>query len=88
MLPGPPAPKPARGTPFREVVVNADRVLVAGDEVEPTWKELPLRLEEAAIARVLEAIAHQGHKCRYDKYDEFWTYEHPIVAAASKEADK
>ena len=25
---------------------------------------------------------------RYDKYDEFWTYEHPIVAAASKEADK
>ncbi|HEY5949734.1 MAG TPA: AAA family ATPase, partial [Kofleriaceae bacterium] len=88
LLPAPPPPKPARGTPFREVVVNADRVLVGGDEIEPTWKELPLRLEEAAITRLLEAIEHQGHACRYDKIDEFWVYEHPIGLNAAKEADK
>ena len=88
MLPSPPAAKPVRGTPFRDNVVNADRVLVGGDEIEPTWKELGLRLEEGAVTRVLEAIAHQGHHCRYDKLDEFWTYSHPIAAAASAEADK
>jgi ATP-dependent Clp protease ATP-binding subunit ClpC len=90
-LPGPPTPKPARGNPFREAVVNGDRVIVDGDEIEPPWNELARRLEEAAVARVLEAIAHQGHKCRYDKIDEFWTYASPLAAAAAavaKEADK
>jgi ATP-dependent Clp protease ATP-binding subunit ClpC len=81
VLPGPPTPKPARGTPFREVVVNADRVLVDGDEVEPSWADLARRLEEAAVARILEAIHHQGHKCRYDRLDGYWAYEHPLQAA-------
>ena len=86
-LPGPPTPKPPRGNPFREHVVNADRVLVDGEEIEPTWKELPQRLEEAAVARMLEAIEHQGHKCRYDKIDEFWTYTSPLGVAAAAKGD-
>ena len=85
-LPPPPAPKQARGAPMREVVVNADRVLVGGDEIEPAWGELPQRLEEAAVTRLLEALAHQGHGCRYDKLDSFWTYPAPAVPAA-EEAD-
>ncbi|HEY5923016.1 MAG TPA: hypothetical protein VIV11_15155, partial [Kofleriaceae bacterium] len=91
MLPGPPTPKPARGSPFRDQVVNADRVHVGGDEIEPGYKELAQRLEEAAVTRLLEAIEHQGHGCRYDKLDEFWVYENPIAAAidaAAKVADK
>ena len=87
-LPGPPTPQPARGTPFREVVVNADRVLVGGDEIEPPWSELALRLEEAAVTRVLEAIEHQGHNCNYDKLDEFWVYANPLAASAAPEADQ
>jgi ATP-dependent Clp protease ATP-binding subunit ClpC len=81
-LPGPPAPRVARGTPFREIVTNADRVLVDGEEIEPPWSELAQRLEEAAVARVLEAITHAGHKCRYDKLDEFWRWESERPAAA------
>jgi ATP-dependent Clp protease ATP-binding subunit ClpC len=72
---GPPTPVPARGSAFRDHVVNAERIHVNGDEIEPGWTNLAPRLEEAAIARLLEAIAHHGHKCRYDKLDEFWTYE-------------
>jgi ATP-dependent Clp protease ATP-binding subunit ClpC len=88
LLPAPPTPKPARGTPFRENVVNGDRVLVGGDEIEPPWTELPRRLEEAAVTRLLEALAHQGHKCRYDKIDEFWIYEHPIGLAAKTQGEQ
>jgi ATP-dependent Clp protease ATP-binding subunit ClpC len=85
VLPGPPTPKVARGAPFREIVTNADRVLVGGDEIEPTWAELAGRLEEAAVTRILEAIEHQGHNCRYDKLDEYWMYEHPLRAATNPE---
>jgi hypothetical protein len=80
-LPGPPTPRPARGAPFREVVANADRVLVGGDEIEPPWSELARRLEEAAVTRVLEAMAHQGHRCRHDKLDQFWIFEQPLAKA-------
>src|SRR5690606_36004280 len=85
-LPAPPPPKQARGAPMREVVVNADRVLVGSDEIEPPWGALRQRLEEAAVTRLLEALAHQGHNCRYDKLDSFWTYPAAAVPAA-EEAD-
>jgi hypothetical protein len=91
LLPGPPTPQPARGTPFREIIVNADRVLVGGNEIEPPWGELGRRLEEAAVTRVLEAFEHQGHGCRYDKLEEFWVYGTPLglaAAAAAKDGDK
>jgi ATP-dependent Clp protease ATP-binding subunit ClpC len=87
-LPGPPQPKPARGTPFREIVINAERVLVGGSEIEPAWKDLALRLEEAAITRVLEAYEHQGHNCRYDTLDEFWVYDSPLGGTAAKGGDE
>ena len=63
-------------------------MLVGGDEVEPPWAELPRRLEEAAVVRILEAIQHQGHKCRHDKIDEFWTYASPLAAAAQAVAEE
>ena len=76
-LPGPPTPRPARGQPFREIAINADRVSVNGDELEVPYGELASRLAEAACARLLTAIEHQGHNCRYD-LDQLWKWEHPL----------
>ena len=79
-LPPPPSPSPARGQPMREVTVSADRVNVLGDEIEPAWSELPDRLEEAAVARLLPMLEHEGHGCRYDLLESRWTY--PTLGAA------
>ncbi len=86
-LPGPPTPRAARGQPMREVTVGADRVSVFGDEIVPPWRELGKRLAEAACARLLVGLEHQGHKCRYDR-DTFWQYENPLALAVKPEAVK
>ena len=86
-LPNPPIPKPARGQPMREITVGADRVAVYGDEIVPPWRELASRLAEAACARLLVGIEHQGHKCGYDR-DAFWQYTSPLAALAKPEAVK
>ncbi|HEX4452449.1 MAG TPA: AAA family ATPase [Kofleriaceae bacterium] len=80
-LPTPPSPKSARGQAMREVTVGADRVAVYGDEIVPPWKQLAGRLAEAACARLLVGIEHEGHKCRFDR-DLLWSYANPLAAIA------
>jgi hypothetical protein len=69
-LPGPPIPRPARGTPIRDAVVGGDRTLVAGDDIEVPWADLPRRLDEAALARLLGG----------DGLDALWLWDHPLAA--------
>jgi len=72
-LPGPPAmPRVPRGTPMREVTVGGERTLVEGDDVDITWDELPGRLTECAVTRLLSAHA------RKDGLDDLWMWEHPL----------
>jgi ATP-dependent Clp protease ATP-binding subunit ClpC len=78
-LPGPPSPRAARGAPLREITLPAGRVAVLGDELDVPWAELPRRLAEAAVVRVLDAIAE-------DRADALWRWEHPLVAAAERDA--
>jgi ATP-dependent Clp protease ATP-binding subunit ClpC len=75
VLPGPPIPRAARGTAMREAVVGGDRTVVAGDDLEIAWAELPRRLEEAAIARLLAARAD-------NEVDQLWLWDHPLGALA------
>ena len=71
-LPGPPTPRAARGAPMREVAVTGDdRTLVGGDPLDVPWKELPARLAEAAVARLLEA--HQE-----DRLETLWRWARPV----------
>jgi ATP-dependent Clp protease ATP-binding subunit ClpC len=72
MLPGPPIPRAARGAPMREAVVGGDRTLVAGEDLEVAWVDLPRRLEEAALARLLAAHAD---------VDALWPWERPVGPA-------
>jgi hypothetical protein len=53
----------------------------------PPWRELATRLAEAACARLLVGLEHQGHKCRYDR-DLFWQYENPLAGVVKPEAVK
>jgi hypothetical protein len=78
-LPGPPQPVTARGQVMREIAVPADRVTVNGEEIEPPFSELPPRLAEAAVVRIIDGIAHQGHNCGYD-LDRRWQYDSPLSA--------
>jgi ATP-dependent Clp protease ATP-binding subunit ClpC len=75
-LPGPPVPRPPRGTPVRDAVVGGDRTLVGGEDLELPWAELAQRLEEAAIVRVLAAGA------RRDGAGELWAWDHPLATIA------
>ena len=89
-MPAPPQPRPARGTPMREITISADRVTTAGEEVDAPWSELPRRLAEAAVTRLLSALDHKGHGCRYDELDKLWVYDNPLAALtpAPGEGDK
>ncbi len=73
-LPTPPSPRPPRGRPLREITISAGRVAVKGDEIEPTYHELPRRLAEAAVTRLITAHQHLGHGCNDDELDKLWTY--------------
>jgi hypothetical protein len=63
---------------MREVAVQSDLVLVHTDAIETPWNQLADRLSEAACARMLIAIEHQGHKCSYD-LDQLWRWENPLA---------
>jgi ATP-dependent Clp protease ATP-binding subunit ClpC len=78
-LPTPPTPRAARGHVFRDHSIANDRVSVDGDEIEPPWTELPVRLAEASCARLLTALRHAGHKCAYD-IETMWRYVNPLAA--------
>ncbi|HEV7558473.1 MAG TPA: AAA family ATPase, partial [Kofleriaceae bacterium] len=54
-LPAPPIPRPPRGEPLREVSVTAARVVVGDNTFEFPWHDLPSRLEEVQVDRVLAA---------------------------------
>jgi hypothetical protein len=74
-LPGPPTPRAARGAPMREVVVaGQDRTLVGGEELDVPWKELPARLAEAAVARLIAAL-------QASELETLWRWSHPIFKA-------
>ena len=83
-LPGPPTPRAPRGAPMREVVVGGDRTVVVGEELDLAWPELPTRLEEAAIVRLLKAHA------KPELLEALWIWERPLQAlervAAAQEA--
>jgi len=80
-LPGPPTPRAARGTPMREVVVAGDdRTQVGGEPLDLPWKELPARLAEAAVARLL--AAHEE-----DRLEALWRWSRPISGEAAPGAD-
>jgi hypothetical protein len=83
--PVPPQPRPARGNPMREVTINATRVEVYGEEIDPPWSQLAERLEEAAVTRLLTVLGHVGHRCKYDKLDQLWAY--PLSVGAPKADD-
>ena len=72
---------------FRDHAIANDRVSVDGDEIEPPYSELPLRLSEAACARVLTALQHAGHKCAYD-IETMWRYVNPLAALVQPGAVK
>ncbi|MBA2538578.1 MAG: ATP-dependent Clp protease ATP-binding subunit, partial [Deltaproteobacteria bacterium] len=83
-LPGPPSPRSPRGTPFREAIVNGDHVVVEGEEVDVPFKELGARLAEAAVARVLPALA----KPEGQGVEKLWLWERPLQAIEAMLAEK
>jgi ATP-dependent Clp protease ATP-binding subunit ClpC len=85
-LPTPPSPRAARGHIFRDHNLTNDRVSVDGDEIEPPFKELAPRLDEAACQRLLTAIAHAGHKCAYD-LETKWMYTNPLASLAAEDGE-
>jgi ATP-dependent Clp protease ATP-binding subunit ClpC len=82
-VPSPPVPRAARGAPMREVHVPSGRVLVGGEEIEPTWPELAPRLAEAAVTRLLAAMAKDDADEDLDELD-LWEY---AVRGAAPPAD-
>jgi hypothetical protein len=53
-----------------------ERMVVEGDELDIAWSELPARLEEAAVVRVLHALAKPY------ALDALWAWERPLQALA------
>jgi ATP-dependent Clp protease ATP-binding subunit ClpC len=66
-LPGPPTPRAARGQAMRELVAGGDRVIVGDDELRIPWAELPARLAEIAVTRLLAALAAGTELWQYEK---------------------
>ncbi len=54
-IPGPQPPASAKGPAMRTVQWTGESIAIGGDDLEIAWHELPLRLEEVAVARVLAA---------------------------------
>jgi len=78
-IPAPPPPVAARGTPMRDVVMNTDAMTVVGESVELTWKDLPARLEEAAVVRVMAA------QYKRELAESLWMYDNPLALMPKKE---
>ncbi|MGN6104106.1 MAG: hypothetical protein ACTHU0_03310, partial [Kofleriaceae bacterium] len=80
-VPAPSWSRAARGAPIREVVIHgADRTLVEGEELELPWRDLPARLAEAALARLLPALA------RPEGAEGLWAWSHPLAPAPEEAA--
>jgi ATP-dependent Clp protease ATP-binding subunit ClpC len=67
----PPPPRPARGLPLRDVHIDGDELAIDGDELDLPWRDLPRRLEEAAVVRVLAAFGTE------DGMDALWKWANP-----------
>jgi hypothetical protein len=84
-LPQPPSVRAPRGAPIRELIAEGTTVISGGEELEIPWSELPRRLEEVAVARLLPAIAT-------DTLEKLWTWERPFAEVekllAELEAEK
>jgi len=74
-LPGPPAPRAPSGKPMREVL--DERLVIEGDEIDLAWADLPARLEEASVVRILHALA------KPDALEAMWAWQHPLQALAA-----
>jgi len=58
----------------REAAVDGDHVIVADEEVDVAWRDLPARLPEAAVALLLAALQ------RPSGFEGLWTWERPLAA--------
>ena len=77
-IPGPQPPVAARsGAAMRTVQWGSDALLVGTELVEVAWGELPVRLEEAAVVRVLAAAGKPVA-------DTLWGYKSPLPPPAPK----
>jgi hypothetical protein len=90
VLPNPPTPQAARGQPMREITVSNDHVTVTGEDCDAPWSELGARLSEAACVRLISALQHNGHNCRWDEYEKLWAWENPlsVLAKPDEKEDK
>jgi hypothetical protein len=60
---------------MREVVVaGTDRTLASGEEIDLPWKELPARLAEAAVTRLIAALGE-------DRLETLWCWPSPLLEA-------
>ncbi len=57
---------------MRDVVVSGDAVIVDGDEVGVPWADVPKRLPELAVARVLAALG------KPEGFDKLWSWARPL----------
>ncbi len=74
LIPPPPTPLAARGSPMREAAIAGDNVVVEGEEVELAWSVLGARAEEAAVVRFLIAAAKENG------LDRLWEWPNPVAA--------
>jgi hypothetical protein len=77
-LPGPPVPRAPRGAAMRDAAIAGDRMRVVGEELDIGWADLPARLEEAAIIRVLTARARRD--------EALWAWQPSLAELARAEA--
>jgi hypothetical protein len=60
---------------MRDAAIAGDRMRVVGEELDIGWADLPARLEEAAVLRVLTARARPD--------DALWVWEQSLAALAT-----
>ncbi|MEO8705895.1 MAG: AAA family ATPase [Kofleriaceae bacterium] len=75
-LPGP-EQRPPRGSPMRELVIDADHVVVDDEEVDVPWRELAERLREVAVARLIPAL-------KTDTIEKLWAWDRPLAAIEAR----
>ncbi|MCX5745004.1 MAG: AAA family ATPase, partial [Proteobacteria bacterium] len=85
-LPGAPTPRPARGSPMREVTIAGGAIIVGDDEVDVPWSEAPTRLAELAVTRLLAALARTDGGAEGGDLGELWKWTSPSADASDEEA--
>nr|HEX4317873.1 AAA family ATPase [Kofleriaceae bacterium] len=73
-VPGPPVPTAPHGLALREAALGGDDITVLGDELDVPWRELPRRLEEAAVVRVMRAQYSR------ELAEQLWAFESPLAS--------